>query len=88
MALGLGIASTWYWCLDQEMAQRVLSAKNLDHAQIGSAAAGFLKILPVLLTGAHEFRLYKEVFTVHLDKTVFSNKLEVQTRSSLCFLTY
>ncbi|KAG5462602.1 MAG: Sodium:solute symporter family-domain-containing protein [Olpidium bornovanus] len=35
-----------YWCLDQEMAQRVLSARSLRHARSGLVFAGFLKIMP------------------------------------------
>lgn len=50
MLIGLPIASVWYWCIDQEMAQRVLSARNLDHAQICTSTAGFLKIIPVFIT--------------------------------------
>ncbi|GMH41065.1 hypothetical protein BSKO_08975 [Bryopsis sp. KO-2023] len=50
MLVGQPFSSLWYWCIDQEMAQRVLSAKNLDHAQIGAATAGFFKILPVFIT--------------------------------------
>lgn len=69
MTLGLAIASTWYWCLDQEMAQRVLSSKNLDHAQIGCATAGYLKILPVLLTGRHNARPRANCLRVFLTYT-------------------
>ncbi|GMH41514.1 hypothetical protein BSKO_09424 [Bryopsis sp. KO-2023] len=50
MFFGLSIASVWYWCIDQEMAQRVLSARNLDHAKICTTTAGFLKIIPVFIT--------------------------------------
>lgn len=47
--LGQLISATWYWCLDQEMAQRVLAARNLRHAQLGTAAAAALKTLPVYM---------------------------------------
>jgi len=46
MLLGQPIASIWYWCIDQEMVQRVLAAKNISHAQGGCTLAGYLKILP------------------------------------------
>jgi len=39
----------WYWCTDQYIVQRVLSAKNLSNAQSGTILAGFLKILPVFI---------------------------------------
>lgn len=51
MLLGMPITSVWYWCIDQEMAQRVLSARSLEDAQIGTAVAAFLKIVPVFITG-------------------------------------
>lgn len=47
--LGFGVA-LFYWCVDQEMTQRVLSAASLDHAQLGCVVAGFLKVLPMLIT--------------------------------------
>jgi len=46
---GAPILGIWYWCTDQYIVQRVLSAKNLDHAQAGTIFAGFLKILPVFI---------------------------------------
>jgi SSS family solute:Na+ symporter len=46
MLLGQPIASIWYWCIDQEMVQRVLASKSISHAQGGCVLAGYLKILP------------------------------------------
>jgi SSS family solute:Na+ symporter len=46
---GAPILGIWYWCTDQYIVQRVLSAKNLDHARGGTIFAGFLKILPVFI---------------------------------------
>src|ERR1019366_1119040 len=37
----------YYWCTNQTMVQRLLSAKNVDHARWGALFAGLLK-LPVL----------------------------------------
>ncbi|ESO92808.1 hypothetical protein LOTGIDRAFT_232916 [Lottia gigantea] len=39
----------WFWCSDQIMVQRSLSAKNLSHAKGGSVVASYLKILPFFL---------------------------------------
>ena len=47
--LGQLLSACWYWCLDQEMAQRVLAARNIKHAKLGTAAAATLKILPVYM---------------------------------------
>jgi len=43
------IVGIWYWCTDQSIVQRVLAAKNIDHAKSGTVMAGFLKILPVFI---------------------------------------
>lgn len=49
IVFGAPILGIWYWCTDQFIVQRVLSAKNLDNAQSGTILAGFLKILPVFI---------------------------------------
>jgi SSS family solute:Na+ symporter len=49
IVFGAPILGIWYWCTDQYIVQRVLSAKNLDHARAGTIFAGFLKILPVFI---------------------------------------
>ena len=47
--LGYPIIGIWYWCTDQTIVQRVLGAKDENHARIGPLFAGFLKILPVFV---------------------------------------
>lgn len=49
IVFGAPILGIWYWCTDQYIVQRVLSAKSLDHARGGTIFAGFLKILPVFV---------------------------------------
>lgn len=49
IVFGAPILGIWYWCTDQYIVQRVLSAKNLSNAQSGAIFAGFLKILPVFI---------------------------------------
>jgi len=46
---GAPILGIWYWCTDQFIVQRVLSAKSINHARSGAILAGFLKILPVFI---------------------------------------
>ncbi|XP_048408536.1 sodium/mannose cotransporter SLC5A10 isoform X1 [Stegostoma tigrinum] len=48
MIFGLSILATWYWCTDQVIVQRSLSAKNLSHAKGGSILASYLKMLPMI----------------------------------------
>ncbi|XP_019621023.1 PREDICTED: sodium/glucose cotransporter 4-like [Branchiostoma belcheri] len=47
--LGITALATWYWCTDQVIVQRSLSAKNIHHAKAGSIVCGYLKILPVFM---------------------------------------
>lgn len=49
IVFGAPILGLWYWCTDQYIVQRVLSARNLDQARSGTIFAGFLKILPVFI---------------------------------------
>ena len=46
---GAPILGIWYWCTDQVIVQRVLSAKDVGNAKAGTVVAGFLKILPVFM---------------------------------------
>ncbi|MCU1255616.1 MAG: sglT 3 [Candidatus Angelobacter sp.] len=62
---GAPILGIWYWCTDQVMVQRVLSAKSEGHAKAATIFAGFLKILPVfilVLPGLIAVALYRELF--------------------------
>ena len=44
--LGYPVLSFWFWCSDQTIVQRVLSARDLRQGQAGTLFCGFLKILP------------------------------------------
>ena len=46
---GAPILAVWYWCTDQFIVQRTLSARDEDHARRGSIFAGFLKLLPLFI---------------------------------------
>ncbi|HEX4945243.1 MAG TPA: sodium:solute symporter [Blastocatellia bacterium] len=46
---GAPLLGIWYWCTDQVIVQRVLSAKDVGNAKAGTVLAGFLKILPVFM---------------------------------------
>jgi SSS family solute:Na+ symporter len=49
MLFGAPILGVWYWCTDQFIVQRVLSAKDISNARKGALFAGYLKLLPVFL---------------------------------------
>lgn len=48
--IGQTFSSLTYFCAEQVMVQRALSAKSLSHAQGGCLFAGFCKILPIFMT--------------------------------------
>ena len=49
MLFGAPILGVWYWCTDQFIVQRALSAKDVSNARKGALFAGYLKLLPVFL---------------------------------------
>jgi solute:Na+ symporter, SSS family len=46
---GAPILGVWYWCTDQFIVQRTLSAAGLDQARRGTIFAGYLKLLPLFV---------------------------------------
>jgi len=63
---GAPILGIWYWCTDQVIVQRVLSARDEGHAKAGTIFAGFLKVLPVfmlVLPGIIAYALYPDQVT-------------------------
>ena len=66
--LGAPILGIWYWCTDQVIVQRVLSAKDEGHAKAGTIFAAFLKITPVfvlVLPGLIALALYPQLFKIN-----------------------
>jgi SSS family solute:Na+ symporter len=49
IVFGAPILGVWYWCTDQYIVQRVLSARGIDDARRGSIFGGFLKLLPLFI---------------------------------------
>jgi len=47
--LGYPIIGIWYFCTDQTIVQRVLGAKDENHARLGPIFAGFIKLLPMFI---------------------------------------
>ena len=57
------IIGLWYWCTDQYIVQRVLTAKDLREARRGTMFAAYLKLAPVfifLLPGMIAVALFKQ----------------------------
>lgn len=60
--VGYPVLGIWYWCADQTIVQRVLGAKDENHAKAGALFCGFIKILPVfifILPGLFAYALYQ-----------------------------
>lgn len=47
--LGYPVLGIWYWCADQTIVQRVLGAKDMNHARIGPLFCAAIKILPMFI---------------------------------------
>ncbi|XP_067859099.1 sodium/myo-inositol cotransporter 2 isoform X2 [Heptranchias perlo] len=47
--IGMTVPSIWYWCTDQVIVQRSLSARTLLHAKGGTLLAAYLKVLPIFI---------------------------------------
>ena len=68
------IIGLWYWCTDQYIVQRVLSAGDERDARRGSIAAAMLKLLPVfifIIPGMIAFALAKSGQNAMLQQTFF-----------------
>lgn len=59
--LGVPLLGFWYWATNQYIVQRVLGAKDLNHARWGVLLGGFLKLIPlfiIVIPGAMAMRIY------------------------------
>jgi SSS family solute:Na+ symporter len=59
------IIGLWYWCTDQYIVQRVLSARGLKQARQGTIFAAYLKLAPVfifLIPGMIAVALFKQKY--------------------------
>ncbi|MCB0600576.1 MAG: sodium:solute symporter [Saprospiraceae bacterium] len=43
------VVGIWYWCTDQYIVQRALTAKNITEGRRGTIWGGFLKLMPVFI---------------------------------------
>ncbi|TWF40558.1 SSS family solute:Na+ symporter [Chitinophaga polysaccharea] len=61
--LGYPVIGIWYWCADQTIVQRVLGARDENHAKAGALFCGVIKMLPVfifILPGLLAYVLYRQ----------------------------
>jgi SSS family solute:Na+ symporter len=75
------IIGIWYWCTDQYIVQRALSAKNLAIARRGALFGGLLKVWPVLIfmiPGMIGWALHRKGL-IHLPATMVNGVESIQT---------
>jgi len=65
--LGYPVIGIWYFCADQTIVQRVLGAKDENHARIGPLFCAVIKILPVFIFVLPGLMFYVIVGTGKLD---------------------
>jgi len=82
--LGYPVLGIWYWCADQTIVQRVLGAKDENHARVGPLFCGFIKILPVFIFVMPGLFAYTLAQSGHLDisalKSVVDGKEVVNSK--------
>ncbi|MBB6110069.1 solute:Na+ symporter, SSS family [Mucilaginibacter lappiensis] len=82
--LGYPVLGIWYWCADQTIVQRVLGAKDENHARVGPLFCGFIKILPVFIFVMPGLFAYTLAQSGHLDisalKSVVGGKEVVDSK--------
>jgi SSS family solute:Na+ symporter len=70
---GYPVLGIWYWCTDQTIVQKILSAKTEKDGRDGAIFAGYLKILPVflmVLPGVIGYVLFKDKIGADSDSTL------------------
>ena len=80
--LGAPILGVWYWCTDQFIVQRVLSAKNITVARQGTIFAGFLKILPLFIFVIPGIIAYALSVTEYPDLFTITNPVTLETKTT------
>tara|TARA_B100001146_G_C16201087_1_gene444729 strand:+ start:6729 stop:8405 length:1677 start_codon:yes stop_codon:yes gene_type:complete len=80
--LGAPILGIWYWCTDQFIVQRVLSAKNIKTARQGTIFGGFLKLLPLFIFIIPGIIAYALSVTEYPDLFTIENPITGETKTT------
>lgn len=80
--LGAPILGIWYWCTDQFIVQRVLSAKNIKTARQGTIFGGFLKLLPLFIFVVPGIIAYALSVTEFPDLFTVTNPITGETKTT------
>ena len=80
--LGAPILGIWYWCTDQFIVQRVLSAKNIKTARQGTIFGAFLKLLPLFIFIFPGIIAYALSVTEYPDLFTVTNPITGETKTT------
>ncbi|MEO1484799.1 MAG: sodium:solute symporter [Bacteroidota bacterium] len=80
--LGAPILGIWYWCTDQFIVQRVLSAKNIKVAKQGTIFGAFLKLLPLFIFVIPGIVAYALSVTEFPDMFTVTNPITGETKTT------
>jgi solute:Na+ symporter, SSS family len=72
--LGYPVLGIWYWCADQTIVQRVLGARDVNHARLGPLFAELIKVLPVFIFVLPGLLFYAIIDKGIIDMEVASSK--------------
>ncbi len=75
--LGYPVLGIWYWCADQTIVQRVLGAKDENHARSGALFCAAIKILPLFIFVLPGLLFYAILQQQRLPGVVVSDSKEV-----------
>ena len=75
--LGYPVLGIWYWCADQTIVQRVLGARDENHARLGALFCAVIKILPVFIFVLPGLLFYVILKTGALTGVTVDNSKEV-----------
>ncbi|MGW8256479.1 MAG: sodium:solute symporter family transporter [Thermoguttaceae bacterium] len=75
--LGYPVLGVWYWCADQTIVQRVLGARDENHARIGPLFCAVIKILPMFIFILPGLMFYVILKNGMLDGVTVENSKEV-----------
>ena len=82
LMLGLPILGFWFWCTDQFIVQKTLSARTTSFARKATLFSGFLQIIPILifiLPGIISIKLFQDAAFESSMHSLFSGSILPET---------
>ncbi len=87
LVFGLPIVGFWFWCSDQFVIQKIVSAPNVDSVRKASLTSAFLQVIPILIfisPGILVAELFPNIISEEFLPTLFNNGfLPISLKSGL-----